>query len=184
MFRRRPVMGRPLRPLRRGTAPQVPLLLQHANQLMAGGQYAQAAQAFESLAEAAQARGGPRAPLFFLQAGRARFLEGKREAGLAHVRRGLSLLAERADWRRLHHAGERVLAEMHERGLDMEAAEIEAWLKATLPAGQAVFEKSRTTQKPQLPTHCPSCGAALRLDEVEWLDEVTAECAYCGSPVR
>jgi hypothetical protein len=35
-----------------------------------------------------------------------------------------------------------------------------------------------------LPTHCPSCGAALRPDEIEWLDESTAECAYCGSPVR
>ena len=31
---------------------------------------------------------------------------------------------------------------------------------------------------------CPSCGAAVRPDEVEWLDYVTAECAYCGSPVR
>ena len=33
-------------------------------------------------------------------------------------------------------------------------------------------------------SHCPSCGASLRPDEVEWLDDVTAECAYCGSPVR
>lgn len=26
--------------------------------------------------------------------------------------------------------------------------------------------------------------ASLRLDEVEWADEMTAECPYCGSAVR
>ncbi len=184
MFRRRPILGRALRPLRRGFAMQVPPLLQRANEWMASGEYEQAAEAFESLAEAAQARGGPRAAVFFLQAGRARILEGKTETGLAHVKRGLSLLAGRADWAALHHAGKRALAELNERGLGKEAAEIEAWLEATLPAGRAMFAEHTARQKPQLPTHCPSCGAALRPDEVEWLDESTAECAYCGSPVR
>jgi hypothetical protein len=28
------------------------------------------------------------------------------------------------------------------------------------------------------------CGAAVRSDEVDWIDAVTAACAYCGSPVR
>jgi len=181
MFRRRPVIGRPLR---RGFAPQVPPLLQRANQLMDSGQYAQAAEAFEALANAAQARGGPRAPLFFLQAGRACILSDQNEAGLAQVKQGLSLLAGRADWPGLHRAGTRVLVELRERGLVGEAAEIEAWLQATLPAMPAGFAERGPAQKPQLPTHCPSCGGALRPDEVEWLDDVTAECAYCGSPVR
>lgn len=180
MFRRRPIG----RPLRRGFVPQVPPLLQRANQMLANGRYAEAADAFESLATAAQARGGPRAPLFLLQAGRARILDGKTEAGLAQVKQGLSLLAGRADWPGLHRAGTRVLAELRERGLVGEAVEIEAWLQATLPAMPAGFAGRGPAQKPQLPTHCPSCGGALRPDEVEWLDEVTAECAYCGSPVR
>lgn len=184
MFRRRPVMGGALRSLRRGLSTQVLPLLQRANVWMASGEYAQAAEAFQSLAEAAQARGGPRAAMFFLQAGRARILEGKAEAGLAHIRQGLLLLARRADWAGLHRAGKRALAELNERGLGKEAADIEAWLEATLPAGAAMFAEPTARQKPQLPTHCPSCGAALRPDEVEWLDESTAECAYCGSPVR
>lgn len=180
MFRRRSIG----RPLRRGFVPQVPPLLQRANQMMANGRYAEAAEAFESLANTAQARGGPRAPLFFLQAGRARTLAGQNEAGLAQVKQGLSLLARRADWPGLQRAKSRTLAELHERGLGKEAAEIEAWLKATLPSMPGGFGERGPAQKPQLPTHCPSCGGALRPDEVEWLDEVTAECAYCGSPVR
>ncbi|MBI4771264.1 MAG: hypothetical protein HY784_12865, partial [Chloroflexi bacterium] len=35
-----------------------------------------------------------------------------------------------------------------------------------------------------LPAHCPQCGSPLHPDEVEWLDERTAECEYCGSVVR
>lgn len=39
-------------------------------------------------------------------------------------------------------------------------------------------------QRGELPTHCPHCGAALYREEVNWLDGQTAECDYCGSPVR
>jgi hypothetical protein len=35
-----------------------------------------------------------------------------------------------------------------------------------------------------LPTKCPSCGAAIRPNEVKWLDDVTAECRYCGTPIK
>ncbi len=37
---------------------------------------------------------------------------------------------------------------------------------------------------PVLPTHCPGCGAPIHPDDVDWIDNVTAECEYCGSPVR
>lgn len=41
-----------------------------------------------------------------------------------------------------------------------------------------------TTIKPAprstLPRTCPSCGSPVRPNEVTWLDDKTAECAYCG----
>jgi len=37
---------------------------------------------------------------------------------------------------------------------------------------------------PRLPASCPFCGAPLRSDQVEWIDERRARCAYCGSPVK
>lgn len=184
MFRRRP-FGRPLRPLRRNVPPQIPPLLQRANRMMADGRYQEAAEAFENLAITAHTRGILRAPWLFLQAGRARILAGQEVEGLAHLKQGLAILAGRSDWSHLRQSGRRVVTELRERGLEQEAAGIETWLEATLPA--AIQEESAQgafQQKPTLPTHCPSCGAALRPDEVEWLDSVTAECAYCGSPVR
>ena len=182
MFRRCPfrraLQGR-LVPSRR--APQE---LIFANQLLESGDYQGAADHFETLAHAAESRSGPRAPHFYLQAGRAHILAGQNEAGLAHLKHGLSLFAKRGEWLHLRRAGRRVVAELNERRLPDAAKEITTWLNGTMPAEPHNIRELTPTKKPILPAHCPSCGAALRPDEVDWLDDITAECAYCGSPVR
>jgi hypothetical protein len=103
------------------------------------------------------------------------------------LKRGLELLAQRGQFPRLRGTGRRVIAELNESGLQNEASEMETWLKSVLPSMPS-FDMSDMSEMPSkrsvLPTHCPSCGAAVRPDEVEWLDEVTGECAYCGSPLR
>jgi hypothetical protein len=77
-----------------------------------------------------------------------------------------------------------VIAELNERGLTNEVTDIEILLKTLLPSRASFEAQPSPAKKPILPTHCPSCGAAVKPDEVEWLDEITAECGYCGSPVR
>ncbi|MCC6261448.1 MAG: hypothetical protein IT311_11355 [Anaerolineales bacterium] len=177
MFRRRPPRGG----FRKIGRAEIPPLLKRANHLLNGGQFAEAGEAFEELAERAFARQGPRAPVFFLQAGRARVLNGQNEIGLAHFKRGLQLFINIGKPFRAHHAGQRIITELNRQGLASEAEQIQnflATLLPNLPDGEA------EDRPPLLPTHCPACGAALKPDEVEWLDSVTAECAYCGSPVR
>jgi len=181
MFRRR---GR-IRPIRRAFSPDVPPVLQRANNLLAAGNYSAAAEAFEQIARAAHARGGPRAPMFFLQAGRARILAGQTSLGMEHLKQALAILASLGQWPRFQRAGERASQELTERGLTAEASEIRELLQTRLPPGFAASPAAgMPARRPTLPTHCPSCGAAVRPDEVEWLDDETAECAYCGSPVR
>jgi hypothetical protein len=169
------------RHIRKTLAQDVPPVLQEANFAFDKGEYGRAGELFEKLAEVAAARGGPRAPLFYLQAGRARVLAGQTSLGMPSLRRGLELLAQGGQFPRLNQAGRRVISELDERGLKREAAEIEAWLKTVAPSAP---EPSPSPKRPVLPTHCPACGAGLRPDEIEWLDEITAECAYCGSPIR
>ncbi len=169
------------RQIRRTLAQDVPPILQEANFAFDKGEYGRAGELFEQIAEKAAARGGPRAPVFYLQAGRARILAGQIALGMPSLQRGLELFAQRGQLPRLHQAGRRVVSELNERGLKKEAAEIQAWLEKVLPS---VPSFDSAPKRPLLPTHCPACGAAMRPDEVEWLDEVTAECAYCGSPVR
>ena len=178
---RRP-FGRPIRPIQVGS---IPPALQRANQLMASGQYAEAAGNFEQLAAVALARNGPRAPWFFLQAGHARLLANQVTEGMAHIQQGLAILAERGRFQRLYHAGMRFVDELKRRGLNSEAQQIEDTLKASLPAGFMPIPGTGVGKsKPILPTNCPGCGGPIHSDEVEWEDELTAECPYCGNGIR
>ena len=145
------------------------------------GEYGRAAEHYDKLARAADARGGPRAPLFLLQAGRARIYAGQAVLGLPSIKRGLELLVERGQLQRAHQVGMRVVNELNEHRLEVEATNIEIYLGTLLPKS---FSAELEVKRPTLPTHCPSCGAPLRPDVVEWLDEITAECGYCGSPAR
>lgn len=169
------------RHIRKTLAQEVPPILQEANFAFDKGEYGRAGELFERLAETASARGRERAPLFYLKAGQSRILAGQTSLGMPSLKRGLALLAQRGQFARLQNAGDRAVSELNEHGLSAEASEIETWLKSVLPP-QTSFDVAG--KRPVLPTHCPSCGAGVRPDEVEWLDESTAECAYCGSPLR
>ena len=125
--------------------------------------------------------GGLRAPLLHLQAGRTRILARQTALGMPSLRRGLELLAQRQQFARLQNAGQRVIAELQEHELTQEANEISAFLHSKSPS---IEEQSAPAIRPILPTHCPQCGAMLRPDEIEWLDESTGECGHCGSRVR
>lgn len=170
------------RDIRKTLAQEVPPILQEAHFVFDKGEYGRAAELFERIARGADERDGPRAPIFHLQAGRARVFAGQASLGMPSLKRGLELFAQRGQFPKLHQAGTRVVHELNEHGLMNEAAEIESWLKSVLPSTPS-FE-AQPKKRPILPTHCPSCGAPLKPDEVDWLDEATAECVYCGSPVR
>lgn len=172
------------RHIRKKLATNVPPILQEANFVFDKGEYGRAAELFEQIAQTADARGGPRASLFHLQAGRARILAGQTSLGMPSIKRGLELFSQHKQFPQLQRAGSRVITELNQRGLKSEATEIEMWLESIILLSPTFEAEEAQTKRPTLPTHCPYCGAALRPDEVEWLDDVTAECAYCGSPVR
>lgn len=181
MFRRRGF----LRPLGRPLINDIPPALRRANELMAIGDYPGAAQAFEELARGAVARNGPRAPLLLLQAGRMRIKAGQVQLGMTHLQQGLGLFARRGQWQQFRSSGQRIVAELTQRGLTEQAQQLDTMLNASLPAGfvpgpGVVAQRA----KPVLPTNCPGCSGPLHADEVEWTDDITAECPFCGSAVR
>ena len=173
------------RHIRKTLAQEVPPILQEANFAFDKGEYGRAGELFEKIAETAAARGGPRAPLFYLQAGRARALAGQITLAMPSLKRAFELLAQRGAWKKFQQAGQRAVAELMEHGFAAESQELQTILNRHSPRDIPLTSSpARPIKKPTLPTHCPSCGAAVRPDEVEWLDEATAECAYCGSPIR
>ena len=177
MFRRRAQ-----RILRRIARTDVSAMVQHANQLMSSRDYAGAADAFKELAQRAEEKFPHRAPFLFMEAGHAAILSGQTKIGVTHLRRGLTLFASQGRIHRMQAFGQRAIDELNARNLNAEADEISNLLSGNLP--KEIPTQPPASKRPILPTHCPSCGAAVRANEIEWLDDVTAECDYCGSPIR
>jgi hypothetical protein len=103
---------------------------------------------------------------------------------MEYLQRGLGLFATRGQAIKVSNVGNRVINELNLRGMNKEVQQITDYIKNLLPGFNPGAPASVPPKKAPLPTHCPGCGAPVRPDEVEWLDDVTAECAFCGSPVR
>lgn len=186
-------MRRPRRPLRRRFSPFRPpivvsahqRLLQRAHHMMETGRHADAAVIFENLAREAHDRGKlQHVPQLYLQAFRANLLARNIEAGQKLLYEGLGLLAKNQNWPRLQRTGARVIDELNQFGFPEMATEVEVWLQKTLPISTEPGEERKPIERGILPLKCPSCGGAIRPDDIEMLDEITGECAYCGSAIR
>jgi hypothetical protein len=150
--------------------------------MMMDGEYAEAANVFKELAQGAENLFPQRAPFLYLEAGRAAILSGDVKTGTAHLRRGLTILSTQGRFHRMQILGQRVVDELKARGLNAEAGEIADLMGANLPKEPPT--QPIPVKRPVLPTHCPSCGGTVKPDEIEWIDKITAECDYCGSPLR
>lgn len=159
--------------------------LQRAHEMMSMGEYARAAMSFEQLGHTAEMRERQRAPFLFFQAGRARILLNQPAPAMSHFRHGLDLLIQAKRYNQLYRAGQRIAQELRLRGLEKESREIAALVGASIPAiAELPTERGPDMTAVVLPTYCDSCGGPIRSPEVEWLDAHTAECPYCGNPIR
>jgi hypothetical protein len=154
------------RSIHKTLAQNIPPVLQEANFTFDKGEYGRAAELYENIARTADARGG------------------QAELGIPSLKRGLELFTKGGQPHRLDQARIRVIDELNARGHKAEAAEMAAWLNELTTSRPDLVPKPAPLKKTDLPTHCSSCDAAVRPDEVKWLDEATAECAYCGSPIQ
>lgn len=158
--------------------------LQRANHLMEIGDFANAAAIYEKLARAVADLGRPRqAAHLYVQAARARILAGQEKGALDLYKQGLSIFSEAGLWEPFDRVGNRAVNELRQHNQQPTADELTNWMhiiwqKRTPPTTPTT---TREASPRKLPLKCPSCGATVRPDEVEWIDEVNAECDYCGS---
>ncbi|MFC2064126.1 hypothetical protein ACFLXB_03405 [Chloroflexota bacterium] len=184
MFRRRVARAR-RRPGRAGPHP----LLQRANDLLNAGDFQGAAQLFDDLAQRAISRNGPAAPHLLIQAGRAKILADLVPEGIETIKQAFDIFAQRNEWMRLVRARKRAVEQLQQKGLEKEASDLEGYLSDKIPdniSEQIMSGSINPVSKAiaMLPVSCPGCGGPIRSDQVEWVDEITAECPYCGKIMR
>jgi len=160
-------------------------ILSQANRLIAAGHPGEAAQLFADLAQQMEASSHPRrAANLHAQAAHA-YADSQDESGaLGHARRALTLflqyqMVERAP---------RFYANIERKLRAMNMAQAADALQSEF--GQKVGSSPQPAIQPQapgqqrLPSNCPQCGAPVRGDEIEWINQYSAECIYCGSVIQ
>ncbi len=181
-LRPRRLFGGPVGP--GGAGPQA---LQQAFQMLDSGRYAEAAAAFWQLAEALRERGMPvRAGKLAMQAASAYLQAGDPNAALQCGRQGLALFVRGGRPGLAVRLTSRMVHALRERGYAAQADALQAEVNQHLAgvAPEPAPFGAPAVGHGDLPAHCSACGGPLRPDEVDWLDATTAECPYCGNPIK
>ena len=160
--------------------------LVEAERLLQHGDYAKAAAAFDELALGAQQAGMPvRAGDLYLQAARCHVQAGAIERSDEDALHALSFFLATGRPQRVRRLLPRMLAVLEQHGRHQEAQELRQKAERLLgplpvraPAPGPAGARARS-----LPGKCPSCGAPLKPDQVNWLSPQSAECPYCGAVV-
>jgi hypothetical protein len=177
-FRRRNGMG-----IRLGPG-QIQILTQ-ANRLVADGHPGEAAQLFANLAQQMEATNHPRrAANFHAQAAHTYADDQDEPNALAHARRALILFLQYQMLERAPRFYASIGRKLRARNMPKAADSLQTEF------GQQVGLLPQPPAQPQvpgqqrLPPTCSQCGAPARGDEVEWINQYSAECIYCGSVIQ
>ncbi len=175
---RRPI-GRVWSPLE----PNARQELMRANRLMEIGDFKNAAALYEKLAHMVQNLGRVRqAAHLYVQAARARLLGGQVQPVEDLLKQGLSIFAQAGFWGPFERVGNRAVGELQQHNQPQIADDLTKWMQGLLKSRPVNAAPEGKISSPRsLPLKCPSCGANIKPNDVDWIDEQRAECNYCGS---
>jgi hypothetical protein len=155
-----------------------------ANQLIADGQAAKAAQMLDQLAQEVESRGRPRpAAIFHAQAAHAYAASKNEPAALAQARVALDQFIQLNMARRVSRFYDNIVSKLRANGMASAAGMLKQEYGDKVKPFRS-YAPASPAQGKRLPSNCPHCGAAARSDEVDWIDGQSAECNYCGGVIQ
>jgi hypothetical protein len=170
-----------IRPFRRSVAQPAERAMLRARRFIQIGQFGKAAALLSELAYQLDSASRPKAAAEL----HARAAHCYVEAGIASAAQTESELALDAFHQaglpgRMAHFQKIVTRRMEAHGMQAGADALRARFgEPPVPAPQGF-----RGQHLILPASCPQCGAPLQRDELEWMDERSGECAYCGALIE
>jgi hypothetical protein len=181
MFRRL----RSSRRLARSLDPDQMAILKQANQWMENGEPAKAAPLFAQLAnEMKMGRHPRRAANMYARAAHA-FADANNEpAALAHTRSALELFSALSMFQRTPVFFANITRHLINRGMKSSADELQREYGSLVSSQPSQSPQMKQPQHGLLPTNCPKCGAPVQREDINWVDENTAECEFCGTFMR
>jgi hypothetical protein len=160
-------------------------ILSQANRLIAEGHPGEAAQLFANLAQQMEASNHPRrAANLHAQAAHAYADDPDEPNALAHARRALTLFLQYQMLERAPRFYGNIQRKLRARNLSQAAEALQTEFGkqvGSLPQPQV---QPQVPGQQRLPPTCSQCGAPVRGDEVEWINQYSAECIYCGSVIQ
>lgn len=162
-----------------------------AHELMAAGDHQAAEDLFVRVAAlAAGHQRFRRAGQLYAQAAHAALEGGDVAGALGHAEKAIAALLDEGDIQHAIRIVDRMGDELRGHGHEAEAQTLSQKLDARLAEkgidADAVRARSaaRRAPKRELPAQCDACLGPVRPDDVEWIDETSAVCAYCGSVLK
>ena len=156
-----------------------------ANQLIAKGQPAQAAQIMAQLAQDVEGRRRARpAAIFHAQAAHAYAAAKNESNALAQARAALNLFLQLNIARRIPKFYDNITGKLRTNGIASAADTLQKEYGDKVQPFRSFASPAAPAQGKRLPSNCPHCGAAARSDEVDWIDGQSAECNYCGGVIQ
>jgi hypothetical protein len=159
--------------------------LRQVNQLITNGHFLEAAGILAQLAQQMENTNHPRRAANFHAQAAHLYADGNDAAqSLTHAQAALKLFIQYQMANRTPRFYANITQKMHNRGMAASAAQLEKEF------GNLIGSIPSPTQTPgpqahgRLPSSCPQCGAPARSDEVDWIDNTSAECIFCGGVIQ
>ncbi len=200
-FRRRPLRPRPNRPRfpfipppgvfrrRRPALEATQRDLVQANRLLETGQASEAGEIFVKVSRLAEQHGMLRRAAHLGARAAYAFMVGQAlSRAMEEARRAIELSVQVGDLVQAVQLAQRILSNLESQGHQAEAqklrGEFDAQLSRLGVSLSGVSQGAPAPTRGSLPAQCPSCLGPVQPDEVEWVAQDGAQCAYCGTILK
>ena len=159
--------------------------LRQVNQQAANGKAIEAAGMVTQLAQQMENTNHPRRAANFHAQAAHLYADGNEPLqSLAHAQAALRLFIQYQMVNRTPRFYTNITQKMHNRNMLAAAGQLEKEFGGLVEAMPAPVQPAGQANRGRLPSSCPQCGAPARSDEVDWIDNTSAECGFCGAVIQ